>query len=97
MKNENGKHYFSLDSPELTLYPDEQEILLQAGMIARVSSFKNGEGMIVFNLSTSEAMVYWYDMIITLCFVFSMFSSFLCHTFNAVKVFKLTENIENGG
>ena len=28
MKNENGKHYFSLDTKDYSNYPDEQEILL---------------------------------------------------------------------
>jgi hypothetical protein len=33
MKNESGKHYFSLNSPEFSLYPEEKEILLQAGIV----------------------------------------------------------------
>ena len=33
MKNESGKHYFSLDTQDYSNYPEEQEILLQAGLI----------------------------------------------------------------
>ena len=40
MKNESGKHFFSLDNPQLTLYPEEKEILLQAGLIAKVVEYK---------------------------------------------------------
>jgi guanylate kinase len=38
MENETGKHYFFLDRAEFTNYPDEQEVLLQAGLMARVIS-----------------------------------------------------------
>ena len=36
--NETGKHYISLDRPDYTSFLDEQEILLQAGIIAQVIS-----------------------------------------------------------
>lgn len=36
IKNESGKHYFSLDSESYTPYPDEQEILLQAGLVGEL-------------------------------------------------------------
>ena len=36
MKNESGKHYFSLDTDQYSCYPDEKEILLQAGIIAKI-------------------------------------------------------------
>lgn len=32
MKNETGRHYFSLDTKEYSNYPDEKEILIQAGI-----------------------------------------------------------------
>jgi hypothetical protein len=38
MKNESGKHYFFLDKPEYTMYPDEKEVLLQAGIRAKVNN-----------------------------------------------------------
>ena len=38
IENESGKHYFPLDSSEFTLYPDEKEVLLQAGIVAKVCS-----------------------------------------------------------
>ena len=34
--NETGKHYFSLDTKDYSCYPEEQEILLQAGLIFNV-------------------------------------------------------------
>ena len=57
MKNESGKHYFSLDSEEYTLYTDEQEILLQAGLPAKILSFDYEKNLIVFNLYVSEKMI----------------------------------------
>ena len=38
MENESGKFYISLDRDDYTCYPDEREILLQAGISARVES-----------------------------------------------------------
>jgi hypothetical protein len=32
MQNESHKHYISLDREDYTCYPDEKEILLQAGI-----------------------------------------------------------------
>ena len=34
MENKHGKYYFCLDKDEYTLYLDEQEVLLQAGLVA---------------------------------------------------------------
>ena len=39
MMNESGKNFFSLNTAEYTLYPDEQEILLQAGIVGKVIKF----------------------------------------------------------
>jgi hypothetical protein len=38
MKNESGKHYISLDRPDYSLYPNEKEILLQAGLRGKIQS-----------------------------------------------------------
>ena len=37
--NETGKNYFSLDSKDFTLYPDEEEVLLVAGILPFRSPF----------------------------------------------------------
>ena len=57
LENESGKHYFSLDSAQFTLYPDEQEILLQAGLITNVIDVKEEGEMTVFELTTSEKLI----------------------------------------
>jgi hypothetical protein len=36
MKNESGKHFFYLDRPDYANFPDEKEVLLQAGLIFKV-------------------------------------------------------------
>ena len=56
LENETGKHYFSLDS-EYTLYPDEKEVLLQAGLETKVINFSEENGMKVFTLYTSEQIM----------------------------------------
>lgn len=57
MENESGKHYFSLDTEEYTLYKDEQEILLQAGLPAKILSYDYEKNLTVFNLYVSEKMI----------------------------------------
>lgn len=61
MENETGKHYVLLDTEEYTSYPDEQEVLLQAGLTAKVinvSDMEYGEEVItVFDLYISEKMI----------------------------------------
>ena len=57
MENESGKHYFQLDSTQFTLYPDEQEILLQAGTKAKVIEVTEEDEMTVFKLATSEKLM----------------------------------------
>ena len=59
MKNESGKHYFSLDSSNYTLYPDEQEILLQAGLSTKVIRCEEHKNITIFELSTSESLIRW--------------------------------------
>lgn len=36
LENESGKHYICLDRPDYTSYPEEREVLLQAGISAKV-------------------------------------------------------------
>ena len=57
LKNESAKHYFSLDNKDLSLYPDEQEILLQAGMISRIMSYEKKNELHIFSLESSEKLV----------------------------------------
>ena len=36
LENKESKYFISLDKPEYTVYPDEEEILLQSGLKAEV-------------------------------------------------------------
>lgn len=38
MENESGKHYVNLDRHDYTCYPDEKEVLLQAGLMAEITN-----------------------------------------------------------
>ena len=60
-ENETSKYYICLDIPDYTMYTDEQEILLQAGLKAKVESYEivndnYGERTII-NLYISDQMV----------------------------------------
>ena len=57
MKNETGKYYFSLDQPEYSNYPNEREILLQAGLIFKFEKIEDDVDMKIIYLSTSESMI----------------------------------------
>ena len=63
MQNETGKHYVSLDTDKFTCYPEEKEILLQAGLTAKLKGYKEeiayDETIHIFDLYISESMVYW--------------------------------------
>jgi hypothetical protein len=39
-ENKEGKYYICLDKPEFTVYLEEKEVLLQAGLKAKVESFE---------------------------------------------------------
>ena len=39
LENKHSKYYISLDKEDYSVYPDEKEILLQAGLMAEVKSF----------------------------------------------------------
>ena len=41
MKNESNKHYLSLNRPDYTCYPKEEEIILQAGLKAEIISVES--------------------------------------------------------
>lgn len=64
LQNESGKHYICLDKSDYTCYPFESEILLQAGISAKVEfSYEksvNGEPFTVFNLYISEEQVNYF-------------------------------------
>ena len=43
IENKKGKHYICLDRPEYTLYLDEYEVLIQAGLRAKVLSIEESD------------------------------------------------------
>lgn len=60
--NETGKHYISLDREDYTSYIDEEEVLIQAGIVAKVNSVEYEEETYdqewtIFNIEISEAKV----------------------------------------
>ena len=58
MENKRGKHYISLDRKDFTMYPNEKEVLLQEGLVAKVESCEEShDGVTVFNLYISDKMV----------------------------------------
>ena len=57
MENESGKHYFSLNTAEFTLYPEEKEILLQAGIVGRVVKYEKVKDLNIFHIKISERWV----------------------------------------
>ena len=61
MKNESGKHYFSLDTQDYSNYPEEQEILLQAGLIFEFESKEETADLTIVKLKSSEALVKKHD------------------------------------
>lgn len=59
IENQSNKHYLCLNRSDYTCYPDEREILLQAGLIAEVISvkkeYKDGwDPVTIFDLKISE-------------------------------------------
>jgi hypothetical protein len=58
-KNKNVKCYICLDKKEYTMYLDEREVLLQAGLKAELESVEliNKGDVTVFNLYISDASV----------------------------------------
>ena len=61
LENESGKHYISLDRFDYTSYPEEREVLLQAGISAKLEFvYKekiNGELFTVFVVYIQEKLV----------------------------------------
>ena len=41
MENKKGKYYVCLDRADYTLYLDEKEVLLQAGLIAKIKNLRS--------------------------------------------------------
>ena len=64
IENETGKHYICLDRPDYTCYPEEREVLLQAGISAKVEftyqQKYNGKIYTVFNVYISEKQIRSY-------------------------------------
>ena len=61
MKNESSKYYFTLDSKDFTAYPEEQEILIQAGLKFKLESIIDNQslmGLTIVNLKTSERFIF---------------------------------------
>lgn len=61
MENQKGKYYFCLDKQDYTLYDDEKEVLLQAGLVGKITNIKlisddNGD-VTIFKLFISDKMV----------------------------------------
>ena len=62
LENESGKHFVSLDRDDITCYPGEEEILLQAGIKAKimnveVQKINSDNTLTILNLYVSESMV----------------------------------------
>lgn len=58
-ENSKGRHYICLDRPDYTSYPDEKEVILQAGLKAQVIDYTdvNGDERTDFSLYISDKMV----------------------------------------
>jgi hypothetical protein len=61
MENKEGRYYICLDREDYTIYLDEKEVLLQAGLIAEIKGYEmlsdeHGE-LTIFNLYVSDKMV----------------------------------------
>jgi len=61
-ENKKGKHYICMDRSEYTVYLDEKEVLLQAGLRAEVMSFEvmnehTDSPVTTFNLYISDVSV----------------------------------------
>lgn len=56
-ENKKGRHYICLDRKEYSMYPDEQEVLLQAGLKAKIQSFEIVDDVTIFNLFISDDVV----------------------------------------
>jgi hypothetical protein len=58
MKNESGKHFICLDRADYSNYPNEKEVLLQAGITATVLSVKSelvmADKITIFEVEVSE-------------------------------------------
>ena len=86
MQNESCKHYVCLNRPDYTCYMDEEEILLQAGLFAKVENVREDEYMLegvkqratVFELYITEKIIeskkFWDDF-----FVYSFLFAFSLH------------------
>ena len=57
IKNESSKHYFCMDKPDYTCFPDEKEILLQAGLVFNLDEFSRDSKINKIYLSTSEKKI----------------------------------------
>lgn len=61
MENKEGRYYICLDREDYTIYLDEREVLLQAGLIAEMKGYEmlsdeHGQ-LTIFNLYVSDKMV----------------------------------------
>ena len=61
MENKEGKYYICLDREDYTMYLEEKEVLLQAGLIGEIKGYEemsdeHGD-LTIFNLYISDKMV----------------------------------------
>ena len=94
MKNESGKHYFSLDTNCYSKYPSEQEILLQAGLIFKFKSIRETDDLTIIELESSEALVKKHDINQLLLFIIPFLVYYLQQIFITVIIMNRT-NIFN--
>ena len=59
MENKHSKYYICLDREDYTVYIEEKEVLLQAGLVAKVESveYKQDKKLTIFNLFVSDKLV----------------------------------------
>ena len=59
LENKHSKFFICLDREDYTVYLDEKEVLLQAGLLAEVKGFykEKGSNATVFDLFISDEMV----------------------------------------
>lgn len=73
MENETGKYYVSLDRPEYTCYLEEDEILLQAGLVGRLISYEvireDQNDLTVFNVHISEKTIWWHRFRVSMIYI----------------------------
>lgn len=93
LENESGKHYIHLDRHEYTSYPEEEEVLLQAGISAKVEFVYNekinGEIFTVFVVYIQEKQVNYMQRVKALEFSLPFTMYFIGYLVQAEIVMRL--------